>query len=228
MDENRRLTSLFESARGEVSLLKAFCSSASASDSFFVCLEFGTQIEAIKEEFEAVRSEPALALGRLRLNAKSKESLKDNKDSDPTVGINVVCKGRREHLHFLLPVSQPLQHLFNTWSSRFPPSPPEPIPPASTPKRSQSHSRVPEPPIPPQSLGPPFVFTYAGKMLTGDETAENVGLEEGDTLVAIEIVDLARDAGKVEEEVVGNPLTKAAKKNLQAVRTQVDAVLEDV
>lgn len=72
------------------------------------------------------------------------------------------------------------------------------------------------------------MFTYAGRVLTGDETAEHVGLEEGDTLVAVEIVDLARDAGKGEEEVVGNPLTKAAKKNLQAVRSQVDAVLEDV
>jgi hypothetical protein len=73
-------------------------------------------------------------------------------------------------------------------------------------------------------------------VLAGSDTPEAVGLEDGDGLVAIEIVDLARDpaaakAGAApgdESAVVGNPLTKAAKKNVQAVRAQLEAVFDDV
>lgn len=158
----------------------------------------------------------------------------------PTVGINVVCKGRREHLHFLVPTGQPLAVLFDTWSSRFPRPPLSDVPAAPSATggganggNKRAHARAatapPDPPIPPQSLGPPFIFTFAGRVLGPDETADGVGLEEGDSLVAVEVVDLAREPGKGEDDAVtGNPLTKAAKKNLQAVKTQVEAVLDDV
>lgn len=175
-----------------------------------------------------------------------------------TIGLTVVCKGRREHLHFILRPSELLQPLFDSWSSRFPP-PLEPPPSLQTtsssnaPTSSTSSGKrgmtntnkhgsaslvdPTQPPIAPQSLGPPFLFTFAGRVLAGTDTPEAVGLEDGDGLVAIEIVDLARDPaaaktatgpGGDESVVVGNPLTKAAKKNVQAVRAQLEAVFDDV
>lgn len=106
--------------------------------------------------------------------------------------------------------------LFTAWTTRMAPAsppahlipPPAPAPPPPTSKKakkrlaaSSSFASAPAPTTKP-SVGPEnaFVFTYAGKVLSGDMTPEEVGMEDGDEMLAVEMWDLT----EVEVDVAGN------------------------
>lgn len=46
----------------------------------------------------------------------------------------------------------------------------------------------------PESSGPTFIFTYNGRPISEDMTVDDVGIEDGDTIVAVEMVDLTEVA----------------------------------
>jgi len=53
----------------------------------------------------------------------------------------------------------------------------------------------------PSTSGMQFIFTYNGRMLEAEQTAEDVGIEEGDEIVAVELMDLTEGGGGSEEWV---------------------------
>jgi len=46
-----------------------------------------------------------------------------------------------------------------------------------------------------------FIFTYNGRMLDGEQTPEDVGIEEGEEIIAVEYMDLTEGRGCSEEWV---------------------------
>jgi len=54
------------------------------------------------------------------------------------------------------------------------------------------------------SSGMQFIFTYNGRMLEADQTPEEVGIDEGDEIVAVELMDLTEGGGGSEQWVFGS------------------------
>lgn len=58
----------------------------------------------------------------------------------------------------------------------------------------------------PDSTGPRFLFGYAGKVVAEDQTPDGLGLVEGDTIWAIEVVDMSSSDGLDDRQEVCCPL----------------------
>lgn len=65
----------------------------------------------------------------------------------------------------------------------------------------------------PTSSSPPslsgsiqFIFTFNGRILDSEQTPEEVGIDEGDEIIAVEMMDLTEGDGGSSEEWVSNPL----------------------
>src|SRR5438445_13864053 len=66
---------------------------------------------------------------------------------------------------------------------------------------SRTANNSPKPTSPSNSGGMQFIFTFNGRMLDGDQSPEDVGIEEGDEVIAVELMDLTEGGGGSEEWV---------------------------
>jgi hypothetical protein len=61
---------------------------------------------------------------------------------------------------------------------------------------SRSPNRIPK-----NLGGIQFIFTYNGRILDGEQTPEDVGMDEGDEIIAVELMDLTEGGSSSEEWV---------------------------
>lgn len=130
-----------------------------------------------------------------------------------TLCVKVVCRYRAE-LYFKMTRQTKFERLFKVWASRMDLPPPavanlddDKTAPGGTTtsgkKASAASSATPAPqpsstsaPASPQQHvplptpnHPDFIYTHNGRPLADDLTVDDVGIEDGDTIVAIELVD---------------------------------------
>lgn len=123
----------------------------------------------------------------------------------PDIVVKVVCKYRAE-LFFKISRKTKLSRLFNAWTERMESNvkkgentKSQPLG-ASVTASSQvngtasSHSA-------PSNSSMQFLFSHGGRSLEADQTPEEVGMEEGDEILAVEIMDLTEGPGT--EDIVG-------------------------
>ncbi|KAF9820040.1 hypothetical protein IEO21_01702 [Rhodonia placenta] len=180
-----------------------------------------------EEEVHEEEEEKRFELKRLeRDHAKEKQKLAKDKDAD--IVVRVLCKYRAE-LYFKISRKTKLSRLFNAWTERMESGPkkgdgkgtPQPngtalsTTPNSTSGASSSSSSM------------QFIFTHGGRSLDTDQTPEEAGIEEGDVILAVEIMDLTEGPGteevdepeprrqKLKKEWVENP--REAKKTVEEI-----------
>lgn len=112
----------------------------------------------------------------------------------PDIVVKVLCRYRAE-LYFKISRKTKLSRLIESWTERM-----EGIAgngsgidananDTSHPKSSSNTGRI------------QFIFTYNGRMLDGEQTPEDVGIEEGEEIIAVEYMDLTEERGCSEEWV---------------------------
>lgn len=105
----------------------------------------------------------------------------------PDIVVKVVCKYRAE-LFFKISRKTKLSRLFNAWTERMDLASDDGK--QVEPKGSKGGPN----PIPPH-----FLFTYRGRVVESIQTPEEIGLEESDEILAVEMLDLTRP------DTVGSP-----------------------
>lgn len=102
----------------------------------------------------------------------------------PDIVVKVVCKYRAE-LFFKISRKTKLSRLFNAWTERMELS----NGPLKASKREGSDGSDGQDERPPMM----FLFTHMGRGIEPDQTPEDVGMEDGDEILAVEMMDLTVD-----------------------------------
>lgn len=122
----------------------------------------------------------------------------------PDIVVKVVCKYRAE-LFFKISRKTKLSRLFNAWTERME---------SGVTSARRIDAKSPLPPMSPQVNGTgrsdagsvsssgstskssvQFLFTHAGRSLESEQTPEDAGMEDGDEILAVELMDLTDGAG---------------------------------
>jgi hypothetical protein len=127
----------------------------------------------------------------------------------PDIVVKVVCKYRAE-LFFKISRKTKLSRLFNAWTDRMETTSTAPTVVKKA-GEQQKHGQQQQ-----QTVGASatlngtgntssassmqFIFSRGGRTLEADQTPEQVGMEEGDEILAVEIMDLTEGPGT--EEIV--------------------------
>jgi hypothetical protein len=133
---------------------------------FEYCLFGGPQITNLKKEMER-------RTDRLKRQEKKFQDM-------PDIVVKVVCKYRAE-LFFKISRKTKLSRLFNAWTERMDvfvdhdaTQLESKLSKVASAKKSSTH----------------FIFTYRGRVVESTQTPEEIGLEEGDEILAVEMLDL--------------------------------------
>lgn len=155
-----------------------------------------TRIAPPSRSSTAARSSPASTSSRLPDTKSTSSEVKEGgrgKNASTgcgTICVKVHCRHRAE-IYFKMTKQTKFERLFNAWSARMDTSPL----PSSTlttsgggdDVKTQSKSEIEN-----KSETPPldFIYTHNGRPISEDMTIDGVGVEDGDTIVAVELVDL--------------------------------------
>ncbi|KIY51309.1 hypothetical protein FISHEDRAFT_37381 [Fistulina hepatica ATCC 64428] len=114
--------------------------------------------------------------------------------SQPDIVVKVVCRYRAE-LFFKISRKIKLSRLFGAWTDRMKAC--DSTHDNASPKDKQAGDN------PAHDAGLPimqFIFTHAGRPIDAEQTPEDAGMEDGDEILAVEIMDLTLDGFDVKEE----------------------------
>lgn len=103
----------------------------------------------------------------------------------PDIVIKVVCRYRAE-LFFKISRKTKLLRLFQAWTDRMEARSYVPPAPEAKPQSGDMLPKIVAPTSPPMQ----FLFTHRGKALEPDHTPEDAGMEDGDEILAVEMMDL--------------------------------------
>ncbi|KAH9932040.1 uncharacterized protein BXZ73DRAFT_101415 [Epithele typhae] len=152
----------------------------------------------------------------------------------PDIVVRVVCKYRAE-LYFKISRKTKLSRLFNAWTERM----------ESNVVSSTSMNNVSSGP-PTKKGGSPlvngtstssianpnaiqFIFSHGGRSLEHEQTPEEAGIEDGDVILAAEMMDLTDGPGTEEvEEPVRQKLKKEWSENPAEARKTMQSIFDDV
>jgi hypothetical protein len=117
----------------------------------------------------------------------------------PDIVIKVVCRYRAE-LFFKISRKTKLSRLFNAWTDRMETSngkkvegkgnPGENSNQANKSAKSDTVSAQPSTGAKVPSRNMQFIFTYNGRPIEAEQTPEEAGMEDGDEILAVELMDL--------------------------------------
>lgn len=142
----------------------------------------------------------------------------------PDIVIRVSCRYRAE-LFFKVSRKIKLSHLISSWTERM-------EEPAGSTEGGQGSSEssidaVNRSGSPNRAFlsslgGMQFIFTYNGRILDGEQTPEDVGMDEGDEIIAVELMDLTEGGGGSEEWVSGERRSRGLRPNKYSRRTTLN------
>jgi hypothetical protein len=124
----------------------------------------------------------------------------------PDIVVRVTCRYRPE-LFFKVSRKIKLSHLISSWTERMEETTGsleeggQDSSESSTDAANGSGS--PNRTFSPSLGGMQFIFTYNGRILDGEQTPEDVGMDEGDEIIAVELMDLTEGGTGSEEWVSG-------------------------
>ncbi|KAI0348268.1 hypothetical protein BDW22DRAFT_1385441 [Trametopsis cervina] len=154
--------------------------------------------------------------------------------------VKVVCKYRAE-LFFKISRKTKLSRLFNAWTDRMetytkkgsgageqkglqqqPQQQTVGTSPTATSQIDGTGST-------PSDSSMQFIFSYGGRTLEADQTPDDVGLEERDEILAVEIMDLTEGPGTEElDEVFPEPVRQKLQKNWQTDPQEARKTMEEI
>ena len=153
----------------------------------------------------AARSSPASTSSRLTdtKSTSSAEAKEGEKGKNSATGAGIICIKvhcrHRAEIYFKMTKQTKFERLFRAWSARMDTS----MLPSTTsaisdggsgntktqPKsETENKSGAALPSRPP----PDFIYTHNGRPISEDMTVDDVGVEDGDIIVAVELVDLTK------------------------------------
>ena len=132
-----------------------------------------------------------------------KAKMQDAKYRDmPDIVVKVVCRYRAE-LFFKISRKTKLSRLFNAWTDRMerPPGERGNDVGGSHPNAGSAKSEVATTQPPGTAGNSPmmhFIFTHNGRSVDAEQTPEEAGMEDGDEILAVEMMDLTESSGSEE------------------------------
>jgi hypothetical protein len=142
----------------------------------------------------------------------------------PDIVVKVVCRYRAE-LFFKISRKTKLSRLFNAWTERMEAGAGKKvdgkgIPNARDGGAKESNGTVKTDaaltsggPASNISSSMQFVFTHNGRPVDSDQTPEEAGMEDGDEILAVEMMDLTEGGGFEEWDALSEPKRQKLKKN---------------
>lgn len=115
----------------------------------------------------------------------------------PDIVVKVLCRYRAE-LYFKISRKTKLSRLIESWTERM-----EEMAGNENESNNPSIDKNDTPNLKSSSRTGrmQFIFTHNGRMLDGNQTPEDVGIEEGEEIIAVEYMDLTEGHGGSEEWV---------------------------
>ncbi|OCH86663.1 hypothetical protein OBBRIDRAFT_760992 [Obba rivulosa] len=180
-------------------------------------------VEEAQEEILQMKNDMAKRAERAKLQDTKYREM-------PDIVVRVVCKYRAE-LYFKISRKTKLSRLFNAWTDRM-----ESGPGKKDAKTGIMHTNgTAKSDAAPTSAfsttasssSMQFIFTHSGRSLEADQTPEEAGIEDGDVILAVEMMDLTEGPGteeidepeprreKLKKEWVENP--QEARKTLESI-----------
>ncbi|PPQ69792.1 hypothetical protein CVT26_014180 [Gymnopilus dilepis] len=144
----------------------------------------------------------------------------------PDIVVKVVCRYRAE-LFFKISRKTKLSRLINSWTERME-RPVEKDRVMNGSAKSEAANTYYSGTTGTDS-GMQFIFTYNGRMLEADQTPEEVGIDEGDEIVAVELMDLTEGGGGSEQwEEHVEPRREKLKKNWTDDPQEAKRTIEEI
>ncbi|OBZ79272.1 hypothetical protein A0H81_01563 [Grifola frondosa] len=185
-----------------------------------------TCVEEAQEEILQMKNDMAKRAERAKIqDVKYREM--------PDIVVRVVCKYRAE-LYFKISRKTKLSRLFNAWTDRMesnsgakksgnvsPANGTAKSDAASTSAFSQAGSSTMQ-----------FVFSHSGRTLETDQTPEEAGIEDGDVILAVELMDLTEGPGTEELDDGPEPVRQKLKKewveNPREARKTMESIFDGI
>ncbi|CDZ98757.1 Taxilin family [Phaffia rhodozyma] len=211
--------------------------------------------EIARQEIDTCKTELRSAFSEARSSPFSIPTAAGAPSGPEAIHVRIFCESRKHQLYFKVLRHRPLKRMFAAWTDRvqdmshstanldsdvLPPS-------SSSSARTRGKSRADTKRarllkttseeaaatiltnVSLEQPGPKFIFCYAGKVIGDEMTPDGIGLDDGDSILAIEVVDLASDRDDDGVPTVpGNPLTKAAKKSLNALKSHLEDTFDSI
>ncbi|THH27675.1 hypothetical protein EUX98_g6514 [Antrodiella citrinella] len=167
-------------------------------------------VEEAQEEIIQMKNDMA--------NRVERAKLQDNKYRDmPDIVVKVNCKYRAE-LFFKISRKTKLSRLFNAWTERME-SGTAPLNKKGEAKSGSGGAAAVNGTSGPERTSVPapgsvqFLFTYAGRVLEAHQTPEEAGIEDGDEILSVEMMDLTEGVGTEELDDGPEPVRPKLRKN---------------
>ncbi|TCD71175.1 hypothetical protein EIP91_012124 [Steccherinum ochraceum] len=190
-------------------------------------------VEEAQEEISQMKTDMARRAERVKIQDSKYREM-------PDIVVKVNCKYRAE-LFFKISRKTKLSRLFNAWTERME-SGAAPLKKGGSggtganggggegKAASVNGTSGPEKASAPGSMQ--FVFTHAGRVMDAQMTPEEAGMEDGDEILAVEMMDLTEGAGTEELDEGPEPVRQKLKKNWtdnpREARRTVEEIFENV
>ncbi|KAI0652498.1 hypothetical protein C8Q79DRAFT_103415 [Trametes meyenii] len=180
------------------------------------------RVEQAQEEITQMKNDVAKRAERARIQESKYREM-------PDIVVRVVCKYRAE-LYFKISRKTKLSRLFNAWTERM-----ETASSSGGGASAASASTVTagkkgsSPQL--NGAGAPgamqFIFSHGGRTLEPDQTPEEAGIDEGDVILAVEMMDLTEGPG-TEELDEPTPVRQKLKKEWVESPSEARKTLQDI
>ncbi|KAJ7597456.1 hypothetical protein C8J56DRAFT_920102 [Mycena floridula] len=151
----------------------------------------------------------------------------------PDIVVKVVCRYRAE-LFFKISRKTKLSRLFNAWTDRMERNGGKKLDGKSSigtvgeggatqPLNGSTKAEAPAP-----SIAMQFIFTHNGRSVDADHTPEDSGMEDGDEILAVELMDLTEGPATDEWEPVADAQRQKLTKNWNTDPREAKRSLEDI
>ncbi|KAI0931559.1 hypothetical protein AcW1_001068 [Taiwanofungus camphoratus] len=184
-------------------------------------------VEEAQEEITQMKNDMAKRAERAKIqDLKYREA--------PDIVVRVVCKYRAE-LYFKISRKTKLSRLFNAWTERMESGSGKKGTPGPTPQMNgtaMSNAASPSATFTASSSSMQFVFTHGGRSLEADMTPEDASIDDGDVILAVEIMDLTEGPGTEELDEGTEPRRQKLKKewvdNPREARKTMESIFDGV
>ncbi|EGN93091.1 hypothetical protein SERLA73DRAFT_126821 [Serpula lacrymans var. lacrymans S7.3] len=152
----------------------------------------------------------------------------------PDIVVKVVCRYRAE-LFFKISRKTKFSRLFNAWTDRMESTGGKKSEGKSgSGVNAQMNGSAKSDAASTQTTGPlvsssmQFVFTHNGKTVDSDQTPEEAGMEDGDEILAVELMDLTEGPGTEDWDELSEPRRQKLRKNWTDSPLEARRTLEDI
>jgi len=173
-----------------------------------------TSVEEARNEIVTLKKEMERRTEKLRRQERKFQEM-------PDIVVKVVCKYRAE-LFFKISRKTKLSRLFNAWTERMDINNEE-IKLFDS-KAAKSDGQPQRAPNTSKKANVTFVFTHKGRVVESTQTPEEIGLEDSDEILAIEMLDLT----KPEHEYVSDQQRHAIESHWTEDPTEAKRAIEEV